>query len=94
MDEFIEKIKTDKAFADGFKEYMRDYDSEIAAANKEMGEKIDKVMLKAICGYAKSKGMTLSDDKDSRDKLAGVSRSIGSQANEMLVKQFQEKFFA
>ena len=92
MNNFIEKMKTDKAFAAEYQAFMRKYDSEIMAATKEMGDRLDKINMKAITEFAQSKGMTLSDDKEAKEMLSGVSRNIGKSLDQVILDEIHKAF--
>ena len=89
MNNFIQRLQDDKAFAEEFKAYLSGADSKVKECTRQVGKQLDKVVMDAICGFAESKGMTLTEDAEVCKTLANMSRQIGKQLDEMIVKQFK-----
>ena len=89
MNEFIEKLQNDKAFAQEFKAYLSGTDGKVKEGTRQVGKELDKVVLEAVKGFAESKGITLTDDGEICKTLSNMSKQICKQLNEMIVKQFK-----
>ena len=55
MNDFIEKLQNDKAFADEFKAYLRGADSKVKEGTRQVGKQLDNVVMETIKGFAESK---------------------------------------
>ena len=89
MNEFIQKLQSDKAFADEFKAYLSGADAKVKEGTRQVGKQLDKVVMDTIKGFAESKGMTLSDDENVSKTMGNMSDQIGKQLDEMIIKQFK-----
>lgn len=89
MNDFIQKLQNDKAFADEFRAYLRGADSKVKEGTRQVGKQLDKVVMDTIKGFAESKGIELKDDAEVSKTLGNMSRQICKQLDEMIIKQFK-----
>ena len=89
MNEFIQKLQNDKAFADEFKAYLSGADAKVKDGTRQVGKQLDKVVMDAVKGFAESKGIALSDDPEIGKTLGNMSKQICKQMDEMIIKQFK-----
>ena len=89
MNEFIQKLQSDKAFADEFKAYLSGADSKVKEGTRQVGKQLDKVVMDTIKGFAESKGIELKDDPEVGKTLGNMSKQICKQMDEMIIKQFK-----
>ena len=89
MNEFIEKLQNDKAFAQEFKAYLSGTDGKVKEGTRQVAKELDKVVLEAVKGFAESKGITLTNDGEICKTLGNMSKQISKQLDEMIVKQFK-----
>lgn len=88
MKAFVEKLRTDKAFAAEFKEFLTAKNEKAKEGTRQVGEQLNKLVMGSIKEFAASKGMTLTDDEQTAKSLAGLSKQICMQMDDMIVKNF------
>ena len=88
MKAFIERLSTDKAFAEEFKAYLAAKNDTVKEGSKQVGEQLNKLVMSSIREFAESKGMELKDDEQVSKSLAGLSKQISLQLDDMIVKSF------
>ena len=76
MNEFIQKLQSDKAFADEFRAYLSGADAKVKEGTRQVGKQIDKVVMDTIKGFAESKGISLKDDPEISKTLGNMSKQI------------------
>lgn len=89
MKNFIEKLRTDEAFAAEFLDAIHGADSEVKECIQGFSEQLDKLVMKAILEFASSHNMTIQDDEAVKKQITTLSKQIGLQLDEMVVKQFK-----
>ena len=89
MNEFIQKLQSDKAFADEFRAYLSGADAKVKEGTRQIGKQMDKVVMDTIKGFAESKGISLKDDPEISKTLGNMSKQICKQLDEMIIKQFK-----
>ena len=88
MKEFINRLSSDKAFAAEFKAFLTTKNETVKQGTKQVGEQLNKLVMDSIKEFAASKGMTLKDDEQTAKSLAGLSKQICLQMDDMIVKNF------
>ena len=88
MKAFVERLSSDKAFAAEFKEFLAAKNEKVKEGTKLVGEQLNKLVMGSIREFAASKGITLTDDEQTGKSLAGLSKQICMQMDEMIVKSF------
>ena len=88
MKQFVERLKTDKDFAAEFKDYMLKKNDKVKEGTKLVGEQLNKLVMGSIKDFAAEKGMELKDDEQTSKSLAGLSKQICMQMDDMIVKSF------
>ncbi len=71
-----------------FKEFMKEKDETVKAGTKQVEPQLDKLVLDSVKEFAASKGIALTDDETTSKALSGLSKQIGIQLNDMIVKSF------
>ena len=88
MKQFVERLSTDKEFAAEFKEFMTRKNEKVKEGTKQVGEHLDKLVMESIKEFAASKGITLQDDEQTKASLAGLTKQICLQMDDMIVRSF------
>lgn len=88
MKEFVKRLSSDKEFAAEFKEFLTAKNEKVKAGTRQVGEQLNKLVMGSIKEFAASKGMTLTDDEQTAKSLAGLSKQICLQMDDMIVKNF------
>ena len=88
MKEFIKRLKTDKEFAAEFKEFLTAKNAKVKEGTRQVGEQLNKLVMGSIKEFAASKSMVLTDDEQAAKSLAGLSKQICLQMDDMIVKNF------
>ena len=88
MKEFIKKLTSDKEFASEFKAFLTAKNDKVKEGTRQVGEQLNKLVMGSIKEFAASKGMTLTDDEQTAKSLAGLSKQICLQMDDMIVKNF------
>ena len=88
MKEFIKRLKTDKEIAAEFKEFLSAKNEKVKSGTRQVGEQLNKLVMGSVKEFAASKGMTLVDDEQTAKSLAGLSKQICLQMDDMMVKNF------
>ena len=88
MKEFVERLKTDKEFAAEFKEFLTGKNAKVKEGTRLVGQQLDKLVMGSIKEFAASKGIILADDEQTAKSLAGLTRQICLQMDDMIVKSF------
>ena len=88
MKEFIKRLNSDKEFAAEFKEFLTKKNEKVKEGTRQVGEQLNKLVMGSIKEFAASKGMTLTDDEQTAKSLAGLSKQICLQMDDMIVKNF------
>ncbi len=89
MEELIKKLKTDEAFANDFKAFVKNANGTVKEGCSKIGAELNKFVIKTITDFAKSKGMSLKDNETVKKQLSTLSKQICIQLDEMIVKQFK-----
>ena len=88
MKGFVNRLTTDKEFASEFKAFLATKNEKIKQGTKLIGEDLNRLIMRSIQEFAASKGMTLTDDEQTAKSLSALSKQIGLQLNDMIVKNF------
>ena len=88
MKQFVEKLKTDKAFAEEFKQFMMSKNDTIKQGSKKVQEQLNKVVMESIREFAASKGIELKDDEQIQGSMRQMTYQMCKQMDDMIVKQF------
>ena len=88
MKEFIKRLSSDKEFAAEFRKFLTAKNEKVKEGTRLVGEQLNKLVRGSIKEFAASKGMTLTDDEQTARTLAGLSKQICLQMDDMIVKNF------
>ncbi len=88
MKEFVRRLSGDKEFAAEFREFMTAKNEKVKEGTRLVGEQLNKLVMGSVKEFAASKGMNLNDDVQISKSLAGLSKQIGLQMDDMIVKNF------
>ena len=88
MKKFVERLTSDREFASEFREFLTAKNDKVREGTRQVGEQLNKLVMDSIREFAASKGMTLTDDEQTAKSLAGLSKQICLQMDDMIVKNF------
>ena len=88
MKECIKRLSSDKEFAAEFRKFLTAKNEKVKEGTRLVGEQLNKLVRGSIKEFAASKGMTLTDDEQTARTLAGLSKQICLQMDDMIVKNF------